>query len=76
MLSDTAKRFLSKKPSFIQVLQGYKFYEHPELGEDTFLYCVTPCGHVYPTCFMERLDKDDLAYQIEVWRESKKTFEG
>lgn len=75
-LSEKAKTFLSRKPAHIQNLMGYKFYEHPDLGEDTFLLCVTPCGNVYNTCFMEKLERDDLDYQISIWRKTKNTFKG
>ena len=75
-LSEKAQKLLSRKPTHIQTLMGYKFYEHPDLGEDTFMLCITPCGNVYTSCFMELLDKDDLDYQISVWRETKKTFKG
>lgn len=75
-LTANAKKFLSKSPAHIQTLMGYKFYEHPELGEDTYLLCITPCGNFYSTCFMERLDHEDLQYQIEEWRKTKNTFQG
>ncbi len=75
-LSDKAQKFVALKPSHIQTLRGYKFYEHPDLGEDGFMLCITPCGKLYNTCFMERLDQDDLDYQISVWRDTKKNFKG
>lgn len=75
-LSEKAQKLLSREPVHIQTIGGYKFYEHPDLGEDTYLLCITPCGNVYQSCFMERITHDDLEYQIKVWRKTKKTFKG
>lgn len=75
-LSENAKKFLNRKPTLIQTLQGYKFYECPVYGEDVGFKCITPCGKLYSTGFSDRLDTEDLEYQVNVWRKVKARFKG
>ncbi|WON75547.1 hypothetical protein [Serratia sp. UGAL515B_01] len=45
-LTENAKKFLAKKPLLIGVVMGYKFYEHPELGDETDLKVLTLDGRL------------------------------
>lgn len=43
-LSKLAKAFMAKKPYLIYSWGGHKYFEHPELGDETFLVCITKDG--------------------------------
>lgn len=53
MLSDKAKSFLAKDPTFIGEVKGHKYYEHPTLGDESPLIEITPKGKVRISEFWE-----------------------
>ena len=61
-LSDKAKAFLSKNPTLIGTVAGHRFYEHPDLGDESPLIEITPAGKVRRSEFWEVPDLWDLGY--------------
>lgn len=53
MLTENAKKFLDRNPTLIGVVNGHKFYEHPELGDESDLIVITPDGRKMHSGFFE-----------------------
>jgi hypothetical protein len=43
-LTENAQSFLARKPTYIGTYKGNKYYEHPELGDEACLQCITKDG--------------------------------
>lgn len=48
-LTPNAKKFLAKNPTLLGTKFGYKFYEHPTLGDETDIKTITPDGKLLST---------------------------
>jgi hypothetical protein len=59
-LSEKAERFLAKKPEYIGTIRGYRFYEHPTLGDESPLIVITPGGKLRKSDFWELPDGLDI----------------
>lgn len=60
-LSEKAKAFMLKSPTYIGTVMGHKLYEHPTRGDEEYLYAITPDGKVKKTCWYEM----PSCYEIE-----------
>lgn len=52
-LSDNAKKFLAKNPTFIGVVGGYRFYESIAHGDEVSLLVITLDGRLKQSSFWE-----------------------
>ena len=59
-LSDKAKAFLDRKPTYIGTVSGYRFYEHPTLGDESPLVMITLEGKVRVSTFWELPDAFEI----------------
>tara|TARA_R110000851_G_scaffold138443_1_gene275083 strand:- start:600 stop:812 length:213 start_codon:yes stop_codon:yes gene_type:complete len=48
-----AQKFLAQKPTLIVTVGGNKFYEHPVLGDEAPLICITHDGRKKKTDFWD-----------------------
>jgi len=56
-LSENAQKFMSHNPTLLGRCSGYKFYEHPILGDESPIYVISPKGKIAKSDFWE---VDDL----------------
>lgn len=59
-LSDNARAFLAKSPALIANVLGYRFFEHPELGDESPLVVITPDGKKKRSPFWEAPDMHEV----------------
>jgi hypothetical protein len=59
-LTDNAKKFLENKPVLIGSVLGYRFYEHPKLGDETDLKVLTPDGRIVSSGYYDLPSKSEL----------------
>jgi hypothetical protein len=52
-ISEKASKFMSKKPTHVGTVLGYRFYEHPDYGDETTLKVITPLGKIKSTSFWD-----------------------
>lgn len=58
--SDKARAFLAKKPTYIGIVAGTRYYEHPEKGDESPLMAITPEGELKLSDFWELPDIHDV----------------
>jgi len=58
-LSDKAQKFMDDKPTLLGQYAGFKFYEHPILGDESPLYVISPKGKIAKSDFWEVSDLMD-----------------
>jgi hypothetical protein len=52
-LTDNARAFLALNPARVAMVAGHTFYEHPTLGDESPLVCITRDGRKKTSPFWE-----------------------